>query len=280
MSSREINKGAILSPCWCSALNYIHEVKLTRDENYSQCVCVPEILIECDPRIGSQCYRHAQANWPSVSFYQEFCHCIMGDCTCISWGWRPVRVHSTEQRRAGTCLNGADCERFVTHTQCKHTHTPPQMFCLHTSQSQRDFEISARHFFFFYLWFMAKTSTWYKACQQKHFLHCLFTADNSSLMFPLKQSLLQSWSGQWTWLPLWEAWRCSPARLKAPCAITWPGAERVILSEPVRGGSRCFRTHPCRSVGCGLRMLGRTTVWPLTPTETAESPCGFSSQVR
>lgn len=167
-----------------------------------------------------------------------------------------------------------------THNANTHTHTPPQMFCLHTSQSQRDFEISARHFFFFYLWFMAKTSTWYKACQQKHFLHCLFTADNSSLMFPLKQSLLQSWSGQWTWLPLWEAWRCSPARLKAPCGITWPGAERVILSEPVRGGSRCFRTHPCRSVGCGLRMLGRTTVWPLTPTETAESPCGFSSQVR
>ena len=113
-------------------------------------VCVPEVLIECDPRIGSQCYCHTQANWPSVSFDQEFCHCIMGDCTCISWGWRPVRVHSTEQRRTGTCLNGADRERYVTHTQCKHTHTSADVLPAYITVTKRLWNKFQTFFFFFF----------------------------------------------------------------------------------------------------------------------------------
>lgn len=168
----------------------------------------------------------------------------------------------------------------MSHT---HTRTPPQMFCVHASQSQQGFELSSRLFFFYLRFIIHYHDTKHASTNICTLLNYFCTV--CSLLITqfdvlAKQSLLRSWSRHSMWLPLREPWPCCPARWKAPCATTWPGTERVVPSEPAQGGWRCCPTRPCRSAGCGLRMLGSTTVWPPMPMETAESPCGFSFQVR
>lgn len=101
----------------------------------------------------------------------------MGHWPCFCWGWRPVWVHSTEQGRAGTCLDPADCSRYVSHN-CKssdlHMHLQLQHGC-DLSSSQLNLRC------------MFKTSKLYKTPTQtfiwaKHVPHGLYTVDNVGLM--------------------------------------------------------------------------------------------------